>query len=252
MEKCVMKTDRGYFERLKLIQRSPFTVPQTAVLSVLFSHGDYDTGLSWPSISTICEHSKLSKSSVYRALNVLEAARVIQRYSPDRSQFRQGEYESYDPDEDHSLRFHRQSNRYVLRLDVLENLPKVQSGTVVHFRTKCRARRGRGKWAAWGQWSTCWYFITGKAGFSRTGLKLLPGLMRALMNKSVGHKIDAHLPPHLGWGHSYPYEPDQDPNAGLTSEWRLEVLGIRPATEEEVKAKRPSDTWNSADAPSPK
>jgi len=242
MEKCVMKKDRGFYERLRLIQQSPFTSPQTAVLSVLFAHADYKTGLCWPSISTICASAKLSKSSVYRALNVLEEARVIVRHSPDRSQFRLNEDEPYDPAEDHSLRFHRQSNRYILQLDVLENIPKVVNGTVVLSRLKSRTRRGRGKWSAWARWSTICYLITAKEGFDRDGLRLLPGLTRALMNKSVGHKINAHIPPHLGWGCSHSWDQDQHPNAGLTSEWRLEILGIRPATEEEAKAKRASDT----------
>ena len=239
-----MKTDRGYFDRLKLIQRSPFTLPQTAVLSVLFSHGNYDTGLSWPSISTICEHTKLSKSSVYRALNVLEEARVIERYSPGRSQFRLNEDEPYDPDDDHSLRFHRQSNRYILRLDVLENLPKVKNGTVVLIRTKWRARRGRQSWSGWDQWNTHCHIVTPDEWNNAQGKPLLPGLRRTIRNKSVGHKMHAHLPPHLGWGSMQAYPQSNDPRLGLTSDWQIEVLAIRDATDDELQSRRPVNTWH--------
>ena len=87
--------------------------------------------------------SKLSKSSVYRALQILEASGVVERYKPDREQFQLDEYETYNPEDDHSPRFHRQTNRYVLRLDVLERIPKVTNGTVVLFQTKYRVKRPR-------------------------------------------------------------------------------------------------------------
>ncbi len=243
-----MNKNNGYYNRLKLIQTSPFTLTETAVLSAIFSHANYDTGLCWPSISTLCDYSKASKSTVHRALNTLEARGVIERYSPDRSQFRYDEYEDYDPDEDYSERFHRQSNRYVLKIDVLENLPRVVNRTVVRFRSKCRTRQGRQKWSPWSEWGTTTYLVTSEDWFRDDGARLLIGLRRAIRNRCVGHKFHAHLPPRMGWGARQDSDSD-DPNLGLTADWEIEVLDIRPATDQEWEEKRPVNTWGGSNAP---
>ena len=245
-----MSEKKGYYDRLKLIQTSPFTLPETAVLSAIFSHADYNTGECWPSISTLCDHSKVSKSTVHRALNTLEARGVVERYSPDRSQFRYDEYEDYDPDDNHSERFHRQSNRYVLRMDVLANLPRVENKKVVLFRSKFRTRRGRQKWSRWGKWETGCFLVTSEDWFNEDGSQLLIGLRRAIRNRCVGHKFHAHLTPRQGWGSRQDYPYSDDPKLGLTADWEIEVLNIRPATEKEWEEKRPVDTRSKPNAPS--
>ena len=178
---------------------------------------------------------------------------MVERYTPDREQFQLDEYETYNPEDDHSPRFHRQTNRYVLRLDVLERIPKVTNGTVVLFQAKYRVKKGRGKWSPMSaDWIVDFCLVTADEWYLGSGGLLIPGLRRAIRNKSVGHSFSVHLPPHAGWGQRNVYHPSgrygksNDPKGGLTSEWEIEILDLRPATQDEIEQRKPTDTWSQA------
>lgn len=216
-------THPQFYDRIALIQDAPLEARETALLLALFRFADHKTNLAYPSVGRLARASKLSESTVFRALKSLERRGVITRMRGRVS--------------DNSSGYTRRTNTYRINYKALAAFPAVASGVVVTVELK---QRGRCPGQAWGSWrdveSRKWLVKDGQL-FNKQGQSPPSMLANRILGCRIGDKVSVLIPSESNVA---PGTPTTAYNSSAPDlDLRLKVTSFRPATEEEQCFQRP-------------
>jgi DNA-binding MarR family transcriptional regulator len=230
MEKCVMNqakgTDPQFYNRIALIQDAPLAAREPGLLLALFRFADYKTNMAYPSVGRLSRASKLSESTVFRALKSLEGRGVITRMRGDVSSIGSG--------------YIRRTNTYRINYKALAAFPSVASGVVVTVELKQRSRRPGQTWESWRDMESRKWLVKDGQLFNKQGHSPPPMLANRIVGCRVGDKVSMIIPaesnvvlgtPATAYNGS---APDLD--------LRMKVTRLRRASEEEQCFGRPINT----------